>query len=303
MRTTLLSIFFAAILGAVSVSKAAEDDGGSVKVALQYEGTQLALSFIDNSGGQSLDFVPDNPDMAKIGVQYKKIGASFGSSVKAQDERYNISSTCRDIQLFYYSKQFGGDLYYQAYKGYYVDTTPVLPEDLYPNLKIRTYTGSLYYKINGNVDLSALSDTLASDKSPKRLLFAIASLSDRAISSDKPLVPAALRQNFPDFVSLKRFHSINPSLSVGYLLPVSWTHTYLNSSLSVGLGYPVLDTNIGLKQSYSIKVNLKIRAGYERGKFSYGFAAVADSDAVEMKNEEAVQFISMAANLFVACKF
>ena len=301
---TFAPIFFSAlILSVVSVCLAADSAGAGVKVSVQGEGTQLAFSFLDNNSPKTLDFIPNNPVMIRVGVQYKDLGASYGSGAGRQDKRYHVSSACRDLQLFYYAGRFGGDLYYQAYKGYYVDAAPGLPEGLYPGLKTRTYTGNLYYKIGGSADLSAFNATLTPDKSSRYLLFAIASLSDRSVSSDKTLVPPAYRRTFPDFIPLRRFRAVNPSLSAGFLAPVSWGRIYLNSSLSAGLGFPLLHTNISLKQSYSVKVNLKIKTGYEGRRFSYGLIATGDGDAIEMANDQAVLFTSLGANVFMAVKF
>ena len=303
MKTPALIFLSALIFGVVPVCRAADSAGAGVRVSVQGEGTQLALSFLDNNSPKTLDFVPNNPVMIKVGVQYKDLGASYGSGVGSQDRRYHVSSTCRDLQLFYYSGRFGGDLYYQSYKGYYVDASPGLPEGLYPGLRTRTYTGNLYFKIGGSADLSAFNATLTPDKSSKYLLFAVASLSDRSVFSDKPLVPPAYRRTFPDFIPLKRFHAVNPSLSAGFLAPVSWGRVYLNSSLSAGLGFPLLRTNISLKQSYSVKVNLKIKTGYEGKRFSYGLVATGDGDAIAMANDQTVLFTSMGANVFMAVKF
>ncbi len=303
MKTPALVFLSALIFSAGSVCRAADSSGAGVRVSVQGEGTQLAFSFLDNNSPKTLDFIPNNPVMIRVGVQYKDLGASYGSGAGSQDKRYQVSSTCRDLQLFYYTARFGGDLYYQAYKGYYVDAAPGLPEGLYPGLKTRTYTGNLYYKIGGSADLSAFNAALTPEKRSKYLLFAIASLSDRSISSDKPLVPPAYRRTFPDLIPLKRFHAVNPSLSAGLLAPVSWGRVYLNSSLSAGLGLPLLQTNIGLKPSYSVKVNLKIKTGYEGRRFSYGLVATGDGDAIVMANDQTVLFTSMGANVFMAVKF
>lgn len=278
-------------------------DSTHASVSFEFELPVLALSIYDNSNDNDVEFSPNNSMMLRIAAQYNNFGAAFGFGTGPIDTEVHVSTSCRDLQLFYYGRRLGGDFYYQTYQGYYVDTLPIRPENLYPGMSMRTLTGNVYFKIRGSADLPAFNAHLSSEKKFTWLMFGIASLSDRSISSDKSLIPDSSRADFPELDSLTRFHAVNPTLSVGWLFPISWTRVYCNPSISVGFGYPFIYSNIALKRDFSVKVNLKLKTGYEGPRYIVGMDVVNDSDAFDFSGDKTLQFHSIIVNLYTAYKF
>ena len=292
-HSTLQKALILLVLG-IPVAGFSDEKRSDIKLSFFANFPTLTTSVSNNSS--SIDYKTNNGVIPNVGVSYGKYGFSIGLGSGSTDKNIAVSTTNRDFQGFYYFEKHGVDFYYQEYKGYYIDKTPLQAEDYFPNLRLKTYTLNYYYKLGGSNALSAMSKEIPSSKSLSSLYYLIASLSDRSLNNSKSIIPQNEVANFPE---LKKFQILNATLAAGVYYPMHWRNWYLNPGIAVGYGIPLKRFSDNLNTSFTVKVNLKLSMGYAGKTYGFGLIVADDSDAFEGKNNNAIQFQSLTVSLIL----
>ncbi|MBN1252056.1 MAG: DUF4421 family protein [Bacteroidales bacterium] len=273
----------------------------SFNATAQLEFPILGLSLYNNSS--ELKYSPNNSLVFKLGLQYKNLGLTFGFGSGRMDTLYNVTTKYFDFQGFYYFKKIGTDIYFQNFKGYYIDEILISDEALLPDMQTQTWTVNQYFKLGGSNNISDLISAISNNKKFSFIFFAMGSVSHRKIKSSQNLIPLSEELKLPSFNELKNFDTYCLSASAGMLLKFHTSKYYMNQSLSVGLGYPISKSDIEINNIYSIKINLKLIAGYQGNRFCTGMFVVNDSDAINYEEDYTIQFHSILINFFLKYKF
>ena len=281
------------------VSDASTQQTKTLRMTLEYELSRLALTANANDSGDDFRYGPNNPCVLKLGAQYGKLGGKIGLISGKADDKYDVKTTCFDVHGFTYFDRFGADLYAQWFRGFYLDDG----DAVFPDFALTTVTVNGYCKIAGSCGMNALTTPIVEGKPVAALVYAFASVSRRTIDADGSLVPEGQAADFPDLSGVSAFTAVIPSLSAGTIVSAHWGRLYFTPGLSVGFGYPIVLAPADVRARYSVKINAKAQLGYEGTKYLAGLEVSNDSDAIELKGRDAIQFHSVIANLFVGRKF
>lgn len=295
----LIFISLCAPLSSETAENEKRDEIKILRTTFECELSRLELGVYGNDAGEPLRYEPNNPCQFKIGAQYGKLGAKVGVFSGKADDSLGVKTACLDFHGFYYYDRFGADLYAQWYRGFYLDGE----ETACPDFELTTLTASGYMKLAGTCGLGALTTPIVEGQPFDALAYAILSVSRRAIDSGGDIVPLSRAPDFQALAGAGKFAAVIPSLSAGALVSLHWGRFYCTPGLSVGAGYPFVETPRDARVINSIKINLKARAGYEGLKWIAGIEVSNDSDAIELKGGDAIQFHSVVANMFVGRKF
>lgn len=287
------------VVSQATADNTAQSQTKTLRMTLEYELSRLALTANSNDSGDDFRYGPNNPCVLKLGAQYGKLGGKLGLISGKADEKYDVKTTCFDVHGFTYFDRFGADLYAQWFRGFYLDDG----DAVFPDFALTTVTVNGYWKIAGSCGLNALTTPIVEGKPVAALVYAFASVSRRTIDADGSLVPEGREADFPDLSGMSAFTAVIPSLSAGTIVSAHWGRLYFTPGLSVGFGYPFILAPADARALYSAKFNVKARLGYEGTKYLAGLEVSNDSDAIELKGRDAIQFHSVIANLFVGRKF
>lgn len=302
-----------AIPSAQALPAAPEPTGKLLRTTLECDVPRLMVTVTDDERGD-LDLIPNNAAVLKAGAKYGKLGCRVGIWQTDPDETKAVITQCADIQAFCYSEKWGLDVYLQRYDGFYASRDGVDGESPFPSMDMRTATLNAYAKLGGSRTIRAFEDAITSDKGASILTYALASVSYRTVASPNA-IPSPGTGTSPDAAApqnavtgdiidaLDDFGVVIPSVSAGFLAPLHAGPFFLNFGLSAGFGYPVAIRDTTVDEKWTVKVNAKVRTGFEGKRFFAGLLIVNDADAVRVDGGRSLQFQSATANLYAGWKF
>lgn len=269
------------------------------QLSLKLSGSGLMMDIFDNRDTtRNKDYLPNNPLSGSIGLFYKGFGGYIGGGVSVGDLVDGIKTTYKDFQLFKYYSTIGFDFYYQDYKGYYHDNSNLSIIEKYQNMYLQTYGFNFYYKIFGPGNIS-LFNNIAKKQTVRMpwIVYTIASLSDRKMNSDIPVLNEIDIYSFPDFKDIKKIEFIIPSCSIGFAFSYCSSAFQITPGLSLGVGYPI--SKCHLEPIVAVKGNFKTNMQYNYHNMTFGSNITADFDAIIFDNSQGFQFISYKVDLYV----
>lgn len=296
MKRLVFALMIFLSLGKAIVSLASQDSeniqsfNDMVNVRMFLGVTTLSVDFIATYAPSSarVSYQP-NPSAGGyygVGISWNGIGLSFVGDVPASDsdeEKYGKSSY-ENLSMFLYGKQYGIDLFYQRYQGYYLSNPEEFglhegdPATIRPDLALATLGMNAYYVFSGDFSLiGAFNQTERQLSSGGSFLFMM-SVMRFTIESDGPLVPAAYDGG--DYAGFYggRFYSVAASPGYAYTLVYSGLYLTLGVFLGGGLIYQEMDVSSGEKSGFNtmLRTSVKSALGYNGESIFAGMLVIYD---------------------------
>jgi hypothetical protein len=205
---------------------------------------QRSLSFALEKRDRSelLTFKPNNSYSFGVGGYLFEVGAELTFSIPVDEKSKSIygESDARDVQLNVLGKKWGGDLFYQKYKGFYLTDRehPIVPGDPYPQ---RGDITSRNFGITGNYVFQnrKFSFRSAYNFAERQLLsegsfLIFATLSSFKMSADSSILTPTQELAFGYKVSFTKLRYTTFSVAPGYTYSLIFKSFFLNGTLSLG---------------------------------------------------------------------
>lgn len=258
----------------------------SVRVYNIWKESGLRISNIES--GKVLDLKPNGSTNLGFGFNYKWLGLGFAFGMPGLNNDNDIyGKTDRfDMQMNMYGKRFGSDLYFQRYKGYYINNPHTLTDwqdtlsfPKLKNMELFAAGASVYYFVN-NKQFSYRAAFVRNEiqkKSKGSLILGTFYGLNIAVDTTgfAGIMPDSVRQHF----DLGAFVINNYGLSVGYAYTLTFAKYFFVSLTTVpGLGMVHTDiyTSKGkktLKPRIAPRYTIRFAFGFERRSYYAGLTA------------------------------
>jgi hypothetical protein len=265
---------------------------------------------------KSVTYSPNGNYLLGMGFFYKRLGLEVAVKLPASDKNNRRYGRTRylDLQTNFYGSQFGGDLTYQRYQGFYprnpalVDST-WQPGNVFPyrsDIKARNIAANAFYIFNHK----RFSYKAAYTQTEKQLQSAgsfilMASFSHLLFDGDRSLLPVSSSTG-EENISFQRGKFQNTSILPGYAYTYIIDDFYFSAALHLGGGiqYKNYTVNNNRKRELTLarKNHIRVAGGYNSHRWMAGASVIIDNTPI--RTEELVLSASnFNIKLFVGYRF
>ncbi len=264
---------------------------------------------------RSITYYPNFKLAGGMGVSYWVFGLSAQMAITGTakpDSRYGRTKFF-DLQLHYYFRKLGVDIFYQNYRGYYLENpkqynswvyqngTPVSlsykrsdPGTVRSDLRIATVGFNVFYVFSDNYSLdAAFKQTERQNRSGGSFLLMLSGMNSR-VSASTSLLPLTQEWLYGIYHGFKGGNFTSLGIAPGYSYTfLIGTNYFITPVIFVGAGVmtdslrlhrtpeEILAGRDGVKHKLEafLKTNLRLALGYNGDSFFYGLAGVLDISA------------------------
>jgi len=286
-------------------------DESYIKLYLMIPSLNMSITRIEDCEylDDSIRYSPNSNLHMGIELNFYHIGIAFSTELDSSDEndyddefkKIYGETDYRDILLSYYDKNFGVELSYQKYRGFYL-----CEPDLYgysagdtetkrSDLVLANAGARLYYNF---ADWNAYSIAAVFSQSERQKdWIAISFLgmfsADRSrFDSDYSLIPPVKEAEYGKYSGLKDGAFVSFGIAPGVGLSLSFFNFYAASSMFIGGGYQSVEYRTGagwLKEDTGfLKLHFNLSGGYNGDTLLAGFNLMFDMTASEMTEKTGV---------------
>jgi hypothetical protein len=287
-------------------------------------GLQPVFSTFKNQfiSDDSIDFVyymPNSDFLLGVDVTIYGFGMSFFKNMGSEETDIYGKTEYTDYQFYYFSNNYGIDLYYQKYKGFYIDYDEPekeipgwQPGDPYPqrsDMSASSMGFNLYYNFFPEYFSlqSSLKHNKKNDKSGASLLIMLYQ-ANFTIKGDYSLIPPERESYYSkDDRGFKEgvFRSIGIAPGVGFNVSLC-SNYFFSGAFFLGTGFYsqkfTTDTGEYDNITYGYKINLKLSTGYESDRFIIGLTIFYDDNLYKLNDGE-ISFDLAVIDFFAGIRF
>jgi hypothetical protein len=246
-----------------------------------------------------IQYQPSSSLVMGVGGYYRRLGLEVGFKLPASDSRLEKFGRSRilDWSTSFYGDRFGGDAFFQRYRGYVVRNGYEVdqqwrsgnPYPRYPGLTVFNLGGNVYYVFNHNrfSYRAAFTQMEQQVKSAGSFLLMASGTIMNFANEAQAFIPAQRLPNYNlnDF-RYGRFYNL--ALSPGYGYTFVRDQFYASLSLFMGFGlqhqkYTMGSTIDNIGRPFR-KNNFRLAAGYFGDSFYGGGGLLLDNTSIRVKD-------------------
>jgi Domain of unknown function (DUF4421) len=258
-----------------------------------------------DQSGNTVKFRPNNAFGLGLGMYVFDLGFELVFAVPLnQEKESNFGRTsAQDIQLNILSRSWGGDIYYQNYRGFYLSDpdSPIPASGAYPqraDFRTENFGISGTYAFN-HEKFSLRSSFTFADRQLKSAgsFLLVGTYNSFRLSADSAILNNHYSTRLGLTNSVKSLNYQTASIAPGYSYNLVYKNLYLSGLFAIGPAVQWLsyDNDVGENQSVT-KVNtfvsLRVAAGYSNDRFFTGITFVSQARNVQFEN---IQFSNTSA--------
>lgn len=256
---------------------------------------------------RKIEFIPNNKFTFGAGFYLFDIGFELTFAVPLNEKSKLIygESSARDLQLNILSKQWGADVYYQKYSGFYLKDSdnPVMPGMPYPqrpDLVTRNYGLSGVYVINHRKFSLRSSFTYADRQLRSKGSFLVyGTVNSFRVTADSALLTAEMQTHVGSGSGFRVLRYSTISVAPGYSYNLIWKKLFLNGSVSIGPAHHWIryEEDSGINRddiSINSTATARFAIGYNSDRFFGGLGFSAQARIVTFNEVR----VSNSTNLF-----
>jgi hypothetical protein len=259
--------------------------------------TQFEVQQIGNTGDK-LTFKPNNSVGLGFGIYLFEIGAelTFAVPINAEKESLFGKTKATDLQLNLLGKRWGLDLFYQNYKGFYVDDpngkiVPGAPYPQRPDLRTNNFGVNGIYFFNKRFSLRSAYNFSERQRKSAGSFSLTGTLNFFEVRGDSALYSKKYEPVFGAATAFFKMNMNTFSISPGYSYTLVVKNFFANASLSIGPAYHWVDYQVAGQSLSASSLNsfFDIRAGvgYNGKRFFCGINLVNQTRTIKF---ESIQF-------------
>jgi hypothetical protein len=270
------------------------DDALVMRAFFRMPSQAMYIEYLDSSGNSAqytdqIEYWPNVPLSGGLDISYKSYGFSFSGKLggSSRDMEVYGKTKYHDFQMYHYARKFGVDMYYQNYRGFYLDDARKYgyeqgdPQTIRPDLKIRTMGLNTYYIFSDDFSYSASVNQQERQSQWDWTFLLMGSVNYFRINSSGSLIPAPQQAAYDEYSGYSGGRYASLGISPGLALIVPIYHFYLSGTLFVGGGvmnkrYDTSSDRVNAFEPY-LKVNLRLGCGYNGDSFFAGMNVSNDA--------------------------
>jgi hypothetical protein len=252
---------------------------------------QFEIQQIKNSGNK-LSYKPNNSVGLGFGIYVFEIGAeiTFAVPVNAERESQFGKTNATDVQLNLLGKNWGLDLFYQNYKGFYLNDPngtilPGAPYPQRPDLRTNNLGINGIYVFNKQFSLRSAYNFSERQRRSAGSFLLTGTLNFFDVQGDSALYSKKYEPVFGAGTAFSQMDMNTFSVSPGYSYTLVVKNFFANASLSLGPAYHWVDYQVGGQSLSASSLNsfFDIRAGigYNGKRFFCGVNLVNQTRTVK----------------------
>ena len=268
----------------------------------------------NNNRSKLLTFKPNNSYGAGFGLYLFEVGAEITFSVPINQKKNDLygSSTALDLQANLLGKNWGADIFYQKYAGFYaIDANKVVPSNTpypqRPDLATRNFGLNGIYIFNKyKFSLRSAYNFAERQRKSAGSFLLTGTINSYHLQADSALYGKAYEPVFGKSAQVDDFQSFTVSVAPGYTYTAVLLNFFLNASLSVGPAFRQIDYRVNDVGYSSAGVNgftdIRVGMGYNGERFFSGLSYVTQSRSVKL-DEVKITAINSTFKLLVGYRF
>lgn len=240
--------------------------------------------------GKSFSYSPNVGGVGTIELSYKGFGIMYNFELsKSYGDEQAGKTNFKDIQIYYYSENFGIDLYYQRIKWFYLTepekhgkTSNPFPQ--MPDLTVNYIGLNLYYIFSPEwfSFKAAFNQTEKQKNSGGSFLF-IVSPGYLSASNKQSLILPEEESLYQSDAGFRGGDFVGLAASIGYAHTFVLTENiFISLMYSMGAGghYHNYDRTSGEKEGFGVlyKTNFRLSVGYNGEKHLFGLSFILDAN-------------------------
>lgn len=293
------------------------DDHLKVEVGVASPSYKFEIRAPENIGDDRVTFAPNTLSKAYIGLGYRNIGASFGSTTPTPEEsKQRLGETsAKDYQLRFLGKRTY-EFTYQTYNGMYVENSSDVDPSYIgsssrikrPDIKAKNFGFNFFWNFHEeDYSLMVAFDQGGNQKESGWGAFGLLSYTYSDIQGDTPFVPATATVRFGELGDLKGLtrRSFVAGTGLGGILTAGGF--YATTFVAFGLGHQFITADHSLTgketdNKLSTFVSFRSGLGYNGKNNVLGLQLIVDSTNVTISKGE-VNSQTFEGSLFYAYRF
>ena len=268
----------------------------------------------NNNRNKALTFKPNNSVGAGFGLYLFEVGAEITFSVPINQEKNELygESKALDLQLNLLGKNWGADVFYQKYSGFYeVDASKTIPANTpypqRPDLAVSNFGMNGIYIFNKNkFSLRSAYNFAERQRKSAGSFLLTGTVSSFHLQADSALYGKTYEPVFGKSAQVNDFQSFTVSAAPGYTYTVVLLNFFLNASFSIGPAFRQIDYSANNMDYSSAGINsftdFRAAIGYNGERFFTGLSYVSQSRSVTF-DEARLTSISSTFKLLFGYRF
>ncbi len=286
------------------------NDKVNVLIAYRLPGFDFSIHDAEEKG-KSIDYQANVPLTLNASVNYKSFGISVSKELSSSEDESKLGNTkYTDIQLHYYLKRYGCELFYQKYQGYYLANfkdfgyVQTDPNSVRPDINTQNIGLNFIYLFKKDHSLNTLLNQSVRPNEFDWTFLLMSSFNHFKLESSRNLIPASEMIYYGDNSDYRGGKYTVFSLAPGFSIAKPLRKFYASAVCLVGFGVSGSENQFGNVTQKGIeafgKINLKFGLGYSGKRVTTGIAATVDSLLpMKEKSELVFQTFSGYVDLFI----
>lgn len=295
----------------------ANDTLNNKNARIAFRGPMFDFSIHDSKEkSQKVYYKANVPVTLSASFFYKSVGLTVSKEISSSaDELEKYGKTeYTDIQLNYFSKKIGYELFYQKYSGYYLenfnefgylegDQNSIRPDIYNQNIGL-----NVFCVFSDRYNAKTLFNQSEKQKKLNWSVLLMGSLNHLKINSKKILIPSSEEIYYGDNYSFRggRYNIITVGPGIAGILPLR--NFYISETILFGFGLSLSENQFIDEKQQGLdvfgKINFKIGAGYNGKRIFTGMNTSMDSvSPIDSSSEVIFYTFSGYVEFFFGLKF
>jgi Domain of unknown function (DUF4421) len=280
---------------------------------LKQRTTSFEIEQIGNRGNR-IEFKPNNAYGAGFGVYLFELLAEVTFSVPVDEKKNELfgKSRATDVQLNILGRNWGADLFYQRYTGFYINDPNAkiavnAPYPQRPDMSTDNFGVNGIYIFNKNKFSlrSAYNFAERQRKSAGSFLLA-GTISSFQLKADSAIYGKSYETMFGTKAAVSEFDAFTFSVAPGYAYTVVIKNFFINASFSAGPAFRSIDYKVNDVRYSSNGIDaftdFRIAVGYNANRFFSGISYVGQSRNAKI-DEVKLTAVSATTKLVIGYRF
>jgi len=249
---------------------------------------------LSKSEGKIIRYSPNTMENLNVALSWNGLGISLGRELRfteADTDRFG-KTEYKNYQLYYHSRNFGIDLFWQEYSGFYLllpqrfGYEPGEPETRRSDLSIRTVGMNAFYSFSDNFSFSAAFDQSERQIKSGGSVMLMLSMTRFSADSSYSLIPPSQEIYFGKEAGYRGgdYSSAGISPGYGYTL-IFCDNWFITAAAFLGGGWMHKDylTNEGIvkKNEPFGRFNARASIGHNSDDYFFGILGIYDTTSAD----------------------
>jgi len=244
-----------------------------------------------------LDYGTNNEVTPGFEVHYQRYGLSMSPSLWGTSRELALHPPTKffDAKGFYYGKNWGFDLYYQYFRGFYVMRDTQSFDN--SGLNLGMFTFNVYRPLTKGSRVYNMTDGISKNGIKWNFYYLLGGAYHN-METHVTLLPGLNDSDGMSLIDLRHAKTYDVFGALGVMLNTCFHGFYVDAGVFGGYGpqYRVVNTKLD-RYDVTIKVGLRADAGYRNNRFGVGMDVQDDGNTLEFDERRRIGYQSVLVRM------